>query len=192
MPAVWSNAPLDKAYKLPNSLHSQEHTIVDLGEDEFTVGRLHPMLDNDLRIKRILQEAADPEVAVLLVDVVLGYGAHPDPAAELAPALAEARRLAADAGRHLEIVAVVVGTDADPQNMEAAGGSSWQTPAPMSPPPMKPPSPVPATLVRALEPGQQPAARRPGGAQRTLLRHQRRPGILRREPCRPRAPGSCT
>ena len=118
IPAVWANAPLDKAYKLPNSLHSQAHTIVDLGEDEFTVGRLHPMLDNDLRIKRILQEAADPQVAVLLVDVVLGYGAHPDPAAELAPALAEARRIAADAGRHLEIVAVVVGTDADPQNME--------------------------------------------------------------------------
>lgn len=118
VPAVWANAPLDKAYKLPNSLHSQEHTIVDLGEDEFTVGRLHPMLDNDLRVKRILQEAADPEVAVLLVDVVLGYGAHPDPAAELAPALAEACKVAADAGRHLEIVAVVVGTDADPQNMQ--------------------------------------------------------------------------
>ena len=118
VPAVWANAPLDKAYKLPNALHSLEHTIVDLGEDEFTVGRLHPMLDNDLRVKRILQEAADPQVAVLLVDVVLGYGAHPDPAAELAPALAEARRLAAEAGRHLEIVVVVVGTDADPQNME--------------------------------------------------------------------------
>lgn len=118
-PAVWSNAPLDKANKLPSALHSREHTIVDLGEDEFTVGRLHPMLDNDLRIKRILQEAADPEVAVLLVDVVLGHGAHPDPAAELAPALAEARRLAEAAGRHLEIVAVVVGTDADPQNLDA-------------------------------------------------------------------------
>jgi FdrA protein len=119
VPGVWANAPLDKVYKLPNSLHSQEHTIVDLGEDEFTVGRLHPMLDNDLRIKRILQEAADPQVAVLLVDVVLGYGAHADPAGELAPALVEARQLAAAAGRHLEIVAVVVGTDADPQNMAA-------------------------------------------------------------------------
>ncbi len=118
-PLVWSNAPLDKANKLPNALHSREHTIVDLGEDEFTVGRLHPMLDNDLRIKRILQEAADPEVAVLLVDVVLGHGAHPNPAAELAPALAEARRLAQAAGRHLEIVAIVVGTDADPQNLDA-------------------------------------------------------------------------
>ncbi|MGC8781748.1 MAG: hypothetical protein ACP5UQ_12875, partial [Anaerolineae bacterium] len=49
VPRVWANAPLDKADRIPNSLVSQEHTIIDLGEDEFTVGRLHPMLDNDLR-----------------------------------------------------------------------------------------------------------------------------------------------
>jgi FdrA protein len=119
VPSVWSNAPLSKAHKLPNGLHSHEHSIVDLGEDEFTIGRLHPMLDNEFRIKRILQEAADPAVAVLLVDVVLGFGAHPSPATELAPALAQARSLASAAGRHLEIVAVVVGTDADPQGLDA-------------------------------------------------------------------------
>jgi len=90
---------------------------VDLGEDEFTVGRLHPMMDNDLRIRRLEQEAADPEVALLLLDVVLGYGAHPDPAAELAPAIARARDTASNAGRHLEVVAVVVGTEEDPQDM---------------------------------------------------------------------------
>lgn len=118
VPTAYSNAPLDKAYLLPNATISRDHTIIDLGEDEFTVGRLHPMLDNDLRIKRILQEASDPAVAVLLLDVVLGHGAHPDPASELAPALAQARRLAADAGRHLEIVALVVGTDGDPQQLE--------------------------------------------------------------------------
>jgi FdrA protein len=119
VPAIWSNAPLDKAYKLPSALQSQEHSIVDLGEDEFTVGRLHPMLDNDLRVKRILQEAADPTVAVLLVDVVLGFGAHADPAAELAPVLSEAQHTAQAAGRHLAIIAVVVGTDADPQGLAA-------------------------------------------------------------------------
>lgn len=119
LPAVWANAPLNKAYKLPNALHSQEHTIVDLGEDEFTVGRLHPMLDNELRIRRLLQEAQDPETAVILLDVVLGYGAHPDPASELAPAIGQARQLAADAGRHLAVVAVVTGTDSDPQNLDA-------------------------------------------------------------------------
>ena len=119
LPAVHSNAPSDKKHRLANPLLSQEHTIVDLGEDEFTVGRLHPMMDHDLRIRRLQQEAADPEVAVILLDVVLGYGAHPDPAGELAPAIARARATAQAAGRHLEVLAVVVGTDEDPQDLNA-------------------------------------------------------------------------
>lgn len=117
LPAVYSNAPLTKELRLKDSLTSQEHTLIDLGEDEFTVGRLHPMMDNDLRIRRLEKEAADPETAVILLDVVLGYGAHPEPAGELAPAIAKARRAAAEQGRHLEVVAVVCGTDEDPQNM---------------------------------------------------------------------------
>jgi FdrA protein len=117
LPVVYSNAPLDKKNKLEDSLVSREHTIIDLGEDEFTVGRLHPMLDNDLRIRRLEKEAADPEVAAILLDVVLGYGAHPDPASELAPAIASAIKTAENAGRHLEVVAVVSGTDEDPQGM---------------------------------------------------------------------------
>ncbi|NJN84458.1 MAG: protein FdrA, partial [Caldilineaceae bacterium] len=116
---VYSNAPLDKRQKLENSLVSRAHTIIDLGEDEFTVGRLHPMLDNDLRIKRLHQEAADPETALILLDVVLGDGAHPDPAGELASEIAAARAAAAKAGRFLEVVVVVVGTDDDPQGMDA-------------------------------------------------------------------------
>lgn len=118
LPAVYSNTPIDKRYRLEDSLVSQAHTVIDLGEDEFTVGRLHPMLDNDLRIRRLHQEAADPEVAVILLDVVLGYGAHPDPAGELGPAITQARDRAEKAGRHLEVVAVVVGTDEDPQDLE--------------------------------------------------------------------------
>jgi len=117
-PEVYSNAPLDKKYKLEDSLVSLEHTVIDLGEDEFTVGRLHPMMDNDLRVRRLEKEAADPEVAVILLDVVLGYGAHGDPASELAPAIAAGIKAAADAGRHLEVVAVVSGTDEDPQGMD--------------------------------------------------------------------------
>jgi FdrA protein len=119
VPAVHSNVPLKKEYRLANSLTSQAHTIVDLGEDEFTVGRLHPMMDNDLRIRRLQQEAEDPEVAVLLLDVVLGYGAHPDPASELAPAIARARSAAQEAGRYLAVMAIVVGTDEDPQGLSA-------------------------------------------------------------------------
>lgn len=119
LPAVYSNVPLDEDYRLADPLVSRAHTVVDLGEDVFTVGRLHPMMDNELRVRRLHQEADDPEVAVILLDVVLGYGAHPDPANELAPAITQARARAKEAGRHLEVVAVVVGTDEDPQDFDA-------------------------------------------------------------------------
>lgn len=112
---VYSNAPLDKALTLADSNHSVGHSIVDLGEEEFTVGRPHPMIDNDLRIRRLLQEARDPDVAVILFDVVLGYGAHPDPVSELGPAVRKARKLAQEDGREILFIASVTGTEADPQ-----------------------------------------------------------------------------
>ena len=115
---VLSNAPLEEKNQLVDSLHSQGHTAVDLGEEEFTVGRPHPMIDNDLRIRRLLQEARDPEVAVIMLDVVLGYGAHPDPAAELGPAIRQARQLAREGGRELAVVASLTGTADDPQNIQ--------------------------------------------------------------------------
>ncbi len=99
--------------RLRDPLVSKEHTLLDLGEDIFTVGRLHPMIDNDLRVRRIRQEAADPEVGLILLDVVLGEGAHPDPASELAPAIAQARL------DQVEVVVILVGTDEDPQDLEA-------------------------------------------------------------------------
>jgi FdrA protein len=92
---------------------SRGHTVLDLGEDAFTVGRLHPMIDQELRIRRLRQEAADPEVGTILLDVVLGHGAHPDPAAELAPAIEAIRER-----RQLEVLALVVGTDEDPQGLD--------------------------------------------------------------------------
>jgi len=91
------------------------HRVVDLGADVFTVGRPHPMIDGAVRRERIEREAADPATAVLLLDVVLGYGAHPDPAGDLTPALEGARRAAGAAGRGLAIVASVTGTERDPQ-----------------------------------------------------------------------------
>jgi FdrA protein len=96
---------------------SERHTVVDLGDDAFTRGRPHPMIDQTLRKERILQEATDPEVAVILFDVVLGYGAHPDPAGELAGALEQARAAAAAAGRQLAFVGSVCGTGGDPQDL---------------------------------------------------------------------------
>lgn len=119
VPSLYSNIALEQVQPLANPHVSQGHTILDMGEDAFTVGRLHPMLDSTLRLERLRQEAADPEVALILLDVVLGDGAHPDPAAELAPAIVEARTLAQDTGRTLEIVCVVIGTDEDPQDLTA-------------------------------------------------------------------------
>jgi FdrA protein len=114
---VFSNAPLDEADRLPDSLHSQGHCALDLGEEEFTVGRPHPMIDYDLRIRRLLQEGRDPQTAVILLDVVLGYGAHPDPASELGPAILQVRQAAQKAGRELPVVASVTGTETDPQDL---------------------------------------------------------------------------
>jgi hypothetical protein len=92
------------------------HRVVDLGDDAFTVGRPHPMIDGAVRQEWIRREARDPATAVLLLDVVLGLGAHPDPAGELLPALDGARADARAAGRGLVVVASVTGTDRDPQD----------------------------------------------------------------------------
>jgi len=91
--------------------------ILDLGDDEYTVGRPHPMIDPRLRNEYITATAEEPGVGVLLLDVVLGYGSHPDPAEALAPAIADATALATSAGRHLLVVASVCGTDLDPQGL---------------------------------------------------------------------------
>ncbi|HEV7505843.1 MAG TPA: acyl-CoA synthetase FdrA [Thermoanaerobaculia bacterium] len=95
-------------------LPEEGNTILDLGDDEFTVGRLHPMIDQDLRLRRLRQEAADPEVGIILLDVVLGDGAHADPAGELAPVI---ERVLADRAGTLDILVIVLGTDEDPQNL---------------------------------------------------------------------------
>jgi len=91
------------------------HRVVDLGEDVFTVGRPHPMIDGGVRREWIARAGADPTTAVLLLDLVLGHGAHPDPAGELAPALEAVRRAAAGEGRRVAMVASVTGTEDDPQ-----------------------------------------------------------------------------
>jgi FdrA protein len=125
---VWSNGPLRREFKLPDSNRSQFHCALDLGDEEFTVGRPHPMIDHDLRIRRLLREARVPETAVIQLDIVLGYGAHPDPASELAPAIREAQAVASGAGRDLIVIGAITGTEDDPQNLtqqarafEAAG-----------------------------------------------------------------------
>jgi acyl-CoA synthetase (NDP forming) len=115
---VWSNTPVVKADALSDVWHSREHTIIDLGDDVFTRGRPHPMIDHRLRNERLRIEADDPEVAVILFDIVLGYGAHPNPAAEIVTAIREAQVRATKKKRQIAFVGFVCGTQADPQNLE--------------------------------------------------------------------------
>jgi FdrA protein len=110
---IYSNAPITNNQLLDDPLHSRAHTLIDLGDEFFMVGRLHPMIDNDLRIRRLQQEAADPEVGMILLDVVLGEGSHPDPVGELAPVIKEIR----GKRKEIEVAAIMIGTEDDPQNL---------------------------------------------------------------------------
>ena len=112
---IFSNSPITDSQILHDPLHSRAHTIIDLGDEFFMVGRLHPMIDNDLRIRRMKQEADDPEVGMILFDVVLGEGSHLDPASELVPAIREINQKR----KEIEFVAMVIGTDEDPQNIQS-------------------------------------------------------------------------
>ncbi|MBI2207089.1 MAG: acyl-CoA synthetase FdrA [Candidatus Rokubacteria bacterium] len=91
---------------------SDEHTVLDMGGEEFTAGRPHPMIDYRARIDRMRREASDPAVAVLLLDVVLGFGAHPDPAEVLVPVVR-------DTVSDVIVVGSICGTEDDPQRAPA-------------------------------------------------------------------------
>lgn len=114
---IHSNIPLSPELALPSGMVSEGHTIVDMGDDEMTRGRPHPMIDPTLRMERIAAEAADPGCGVLLLDLVLGYGSHPEPAGELADAIRSAIAVAAEDGRRLPVVVALVGVENDPQGL---------------------------------------------------------------------------
>jgi FdrA protein len=115
---IYSNSPLAGNSKLADSDCSVGHTIVDMGADEYTVGRPHPMIDGTLRRQRILTESLDAEVAILLLDFILGYNASMEPVTELLDAILEARQRARSHGGRLTVVASICGTDGDPQILE--------------------------------------------------------------------------
>lgn len=108
--AVHSNIPMNAHWGLPAPPGA--HVCLDLGEEEYTRGRPHPMIDPLSRIDLLKEQADDPQVAVVLLDVVLGHGAHPDPAGLLAPVC---ESVMAHGGP--QVVAYVLGTDRDPQRL---------------------------------------------------------------------------
>ncbi|RCV52170.1 FdrA family protein [Marinitenerispora sediminis] len=111
---IASNIPLrpgDPAWTLPADLRTDGHLVVDFGDDTLTAGRPHPMIDPAVRDERVAAELADPRCGVLLLDVVCGHGAHPDPAAGVAAALHAAHA----AGYAPPVVVSLCGTADDPQ-----------------------------------------------------------------------------
>jgi FdrA protein len=107
---IRSNTPLKPELDLGTDLSASGHVVIDFGDDALTVGRAHPMIDPTLRLEALAALAASEEPAVLLMDVVLGYGADADPAGALVPALTAAR-----ARKSLPVVIALVGTEGDPQ-----------------------------------------------------------------------------
>lgn len=114
---VFSNVALRPEHRLKPGQEGEGsgHLMWDLGDDAFTVGRPHPMIEPSLRDEQVIAAAHDPSVGVVLVDLVLGHGAHPDPAAGLAETVEKAKRVVSERGGILPVVASATGTDLDPQ-----------------------------------------------------------------------------
>ena len=132
--AVASNIPLRPEWALAAGETFRGHTALDLGSDEFTRGRPHPMIDPTLRLQYLARAAQDPETAVILLDIVLGFCAHPNPAAAHVPAISQARATAAAAGRSLPVIISLCGAAGDPQRLsmqrkalEAAGALVYES-----------------------------------------------------------------
>lgn len=110
---VYSNIAIDPNYQLDNPETSKEHTVIDMGEDYFTSGKPHPMIDPDTRKQRIIAEGKDPLTGVILFDCVLGYGSHQNPAQSIVEAVNVVRAERED----IVFVASVTGTEQDPQSL---------------------------------------------------------------------------
>jgi FdrA protein len=111
---VYSNVPLDPALRTDPLARTggPRHVMIDFGADELTAGRPHPMIDLRLRLDHLAAAASDEATAVIMLDVVLGHGSHPDPAAEFAP------KITAATASGVEVVISLIGTDADPQGAD--------------------------------------------------------------------------
>ncbi len=114
---VYSNTPLDFELKLKNPDQSHTHSLVDMGDEFYTLGKPHPMIDGTLRKQRIITESLDPQVAIIFLDFILGYNSSSDPIGELLDAIIQAKQTAAGRDVHLTVVASICGTENDPQDL---------------------------------------------------------------------------
>lgn len=116
---VHSNIALESRLLLDGTAPSVGHTVLDLGDDAFTVGKPHPMIEPSLRGERLLQEALDPATAVILLDVEIGYGSHENPASVVAEEISQAKAVLSEEGREVVFVASICGTYEDMQDYAA-------------------------------------------------------------------------
>ncbi|MBP6862650.1 MAG: acyl-CoA synthetase FdrA [Neisseriaceae bacterium] len=115
---VYSNVAGPETERIRFGQPAHHHAMIDFGDDDYTQGRPHPMIDATFRAQALVETAKDPEVGTILLDFELGYGANADPIGAMLPAIETAQRLAAEAKRPLNLIAYVLGTDADPQNKQ--------------------------------------------------------------------------
>lgn len=118
LPGIKSNVAQDEKEELKDLKNYQGNVLLDLGEDEFTQGRPHPMIEPALRLEKIVEEAKDKEVGVILMDFVLGFGSHEDPAGVTIESIRKAKEIAREDGRELIFVAYICGTELDRQNYD--------------------------------------------------------------------------
>jgi FdrA protein len=131
---IASNIPLQPEWTLAKGETFRGHTALDLGSDEFTRGRPHPMIDPTISLQYLAKAAEDPETAVILLDIVLGFCAQQNPASVYSPAIIQAKEKAKVAGRTLAIIVSLCGTEGDPQRLslqrtalEAAGAMVFES-----------------------------------------------------------------
>ena len=118
VPELHSNLHFGGALPMEDPHVSMRNALTDMGDETFTKGKPHPVMDPSLLVPRLLQEAADPETAVILFDVLTGYGAHEDPVGVLGKALSQIRTQCEKEGRHISLVCSLCGTDIDPQGLD--------------------------------------------------------------------------
>ena len=113
-----SNLAFGKAQKLANSNDSIKNTLVDMGDEEFTRGKPHPVMDPSILNGRLMQDGSDPEVGVILFDLLYGHGIHRDPVGTIEDTIRAIRKKSEDEGRYISFIASLCGTDLDIQNIE--------------------------------------------------------------------------
>ncbi|MGV8146792.1 MAG: acyl-CoA synthetase FdrA [Alkaliphilus sp.] len=116
---IYSNIASDDSYSLNDPNKSYRNSCIDLGDDVFTRGRPHPMIEPSIRNERLIQEIRDRDVAVVLMDCVLGYGSHENPAGEIARTLVKVKEeMYIERNDRPIIVVSIIGTDKDPQDLK--------------------------------------------------------------------------